>query len=50
MFVRTKLCLKFARSNAKNYLNFRVILLEKVLAYGVIGNTAGFGPVVLFLS
>ena len=33
MFVHTKLCSKFARSNA-------------ILAYGVIGNTAGFGPVV----
>ena len=29
-----KLCSKFARSN-------------EVVAYGVIGNTAGFGPVVL---
>ena len=34
IFVETKLCYKFARSNT-------------VLAYGVIGNTAGFGPVVL---
>ena len=34
IFVHIKLCAKFARSN-------------KVMAYGVIGNTAGFGPVVL---
>ena len=32
--MQTKLCFKFARSIA-------------VMAYGVIGNTAGFGPVVL---
>ena len=34
IFVHIKLYIKFARSN-------------KVVAYGVIGNTAGFGPVVL---
>ncbi len=34
LFVDVKLCSKFARS-------------IKALAYGVIGNTAGFGPVVL---
>lgn len=34
IFVHIKLCFKFARSN-------------EVVAYGVIGNTAGFGPVVL---
>lgn len=34
IFVHIKLCFKFARSN-------------EVMAYGVIGNTAGFGPVVL---
>jgi len=34
MFVEMKVCFKFARSYA-------------VVAYGVIGNTAGFGPVVL---
>ena len=34
IFVHIKLCFKFARS-------------IEVVAYGVIGNTAGFGPVVL---
>ena len=34
MFDQPKICFKFARS-------------IKALAYGVIGNTAGFGPVVL---
>ena len=34
IFVETKVCFKFARSN-------------KALTHGVIGNTAGFGPVVL---
>jgi len=48
MFVQTKLCLKFARSNAEYVSSlFRMFALEKVMAYGVIGNTAGFGPVVL---
>ncbi len=42
MFVQTKLCYKFARSNAKQGLELSIIV-----AYGVIGNTAGFGPVVL---
>ncbi len=49
MFAQTKLCLKFARSNAEipnlGFLGF--FTLEEVMAYGVIGNTAGFGPVVL---
>lgn len=34
IFVHMKLYIKFARSN-------------KIVAHGVIGNTAGFGPVVL---
>jgi len=34
LFVHKEVCFKFARSLAQ-------------LAYGVIGNTAGFGPVVL---
>ena len=40
LFVHKEVCLKFARSSAKaNSL--------MVLAYGVIGNTADFGSVVL---
>ena len=42
MFVQTKVCFKFARSNAE-----LVSATITVMAYGVIGNTAGFGPVVL---
>ncbi len=39
--MHTKLCSKFARSNAETA--FGIV----VLAYGVIGNTTGFGPVIL---
>ena len=42
MFVQTKLCLKFARS----YTELDSVCFFE-LAHGVIGNTAGFGPVVL---
>lgn len=34
IFAKNKVCLKFARSKV-------------ILAYGVIGNTTGFGPVIL---
>ena len=42
IFVQTKLCFKFARSNAE-----QACAVLSTVAYGVIGNTAGFGPVVL---
>lgn len=38
--MQTKLYYKFARSYVKH-------AWQMVMAYGVIGNTAGFGPVVL---
>lgn len=48
MFAQTKLCFKFARSKAEIILDcFGNMTLDEVMAYGVIGNTAGFGPVVL---
>lgn len=42
IFVQTKLCFKFARSYAE-----QDSASSTIVAYGVIGNTAGFGPVVL---
>ena len=41
MFVRTKVCIKFARSKAELDLASSVIL-----AHGVIGNTPVFGTVI----
>ncbi len=40
MFAQIKVCFKFALAFARRQVE------KHVLAYGVIGNTAGFGPVV----
>lgn len=48
LFAETKVCYKFARSNARTcILKIYIFGLSLVVAHGVIGNTAGFGPVVL---